>query len=655
MLLIDFEKAFDTVAWSFIQKTFEFYNFKCDIINWIKAFYRNIKSTVIVNNEPTHWFPIERGCRQGDPISPYIFLLCGEILAHMIRQNDEIKGYNLLSKEIKISQYADDTTLFMDGTPECFDICVHTVLEYAKYSGLAMNFDKTKVVWFGSNTTEQITYLPEFKFEWNPKKFNILGVEFTTDLQHITENNIEKKLIDIQKEINCWSRRDITPLGKVTVIKSMLLSKIVHILIALPSPSENMFKRINKMFFDFLWDGKPDKIKRKIAKNKIEKGGIAMVDIQAFDKALKLTWIRRFLNGDSKWKYVITEIYPKLNNIMKYGDNYIFQLKNDIDNPFWSALMQYLFEFHKKFVPSCLEEFCVTSFLYNDKIKIDKRVITNTTFERRDIFLIKHLMENDTFMSYNEFSMKYDIQINQLTYISIIRAIRMSLNFNDLEKQGCKIQKQLPFHHIMKAKKGASNIYDAFIESKIECKGSKKWAEAVGLSEEDWLRGFSVLKFTTKDTKLRWFQFRILHSILTTNRSASKFIEGQTDLCTFCNNYTETIKHLFWDCENVKTFWNDLTNSMNNRCKHSHQFRVDEKLVLFGQSEYLYTDEICNLIILLSKLYIYRSKVNGSALSLRCFIRELFTRYNSEKIISNNNQQFINKWSNYLDLFKSLI
>ena len=380
-----------------------------------------------------------------------------------------------------------------------------------------------------------------------------------------------------------------------------------------------------------------------------------MIDIEAFDKALKLTWIRRFFKGGSKWKYVITEIYPKLNNIMKYGNNYVFQLKNDIDNPFWSALMQYLFEFHKKFVPSCLEEFYVTSFLYNDKIKIDRRVITNKTLERRDIFLIKHLMENDQFMSYNQFSMKYDLQINQLTYISIIRAIKLSLDFNDLEKQDCRIEQQLPFHHIMKAKRGASNIYEIFIENKIESKGSKKWAEAVGLSEEDWISGFSFLKFTTKDTKLRWFQLRILHSILTTNRSASKFIEGQTDLCTFCNNHSETIKHLFWDCENVKIFWLELTNMINNRCKHSHQFKVNVKLVLFGQSEYLYTDEVCNLIILLAKLYIYRSKVNNSALSLRCFIRELFARYNAEKNICNSSQQFINNWSNYLDLFKSLI
>ena len=140
LLLIDFEKAFDSVAWSFIKKSLIFYNFKSDIIAWIGTFYKGIKSSVIVNNTPTPWFPIERGCRQGDPISPYIFLLCGEILAHMIRQNGNIKGFSVHDKEIKLTQFADDTSLLLDGSLKSFEACVHTILEYAKYSGLGHEF-----------------------------------------------------------------------------------------------------------------------------------------------------------------------------------------------------------------------------------------------------------------------------------------------------------------------------------------------------------------------------------------------------------------------------------------------------------------------------------------------------------------------------------
>ena len=97
--MIDFEKAFDSVAWSFIKKSLLYFNFKNDIVKWVETFYKDIKSTVIVNNTPSSWFPIERGCRQGDPISPYIFLICSEVLACMIRQNPKIKGYVIFNKE----------------------------------------------------------------------------------------------------------------------------------------------------------------------------------------------------------------------------------------------------------------------------------------------------------------------------------------------------------------------------------------------------------------------------------------------------------------------------------------------------------------------------------------------------------------------------
>ena len=381
--MIDFEKAFDSVAWSFIEKSFKFYNFNNEIIQWIKTFYNGIKSTVIVNKSPTAWFPIERGCRQGDPISPYIFLLCAEILAHMIRQNKKIKGYNMLGVEINLSQFADDTPLFLDGSRESFEVCVHTVLEYAKYSGLAMNFDKTKVVWFGCETPPNIIYLPHLPFEWNPPCFSVLGVDFTITLNNITDNNITKKLFEMQKEINLWSHRDLTPFGKVTVIKTLILSKIVHLLIALPSPSVKLLNEINSMLYNFLWDGKPDKMKRSIAKLSFLQGGISMVDIRLFDKSLKLTWIRKLLTGSTKWKTLIETIYPELTGISKYGNQYVKNTAVKITNPFWKNVLTYFSEFSDKYTFSSLPEVEACSFLFNSNIPSRQNDVGLTSLDVR--------------------------------------------------------------------------------------------------------------------------------------------------------------------------------------------------------------------------------------------------------------------------------
>ena len=118
LLNIDFEKAFDSVDWKFMFKVLKAFGFKQDICRWIETFYTNIKSTVIVNGQPSKWFPICRGCRQGDPISPYLFILCVEILGIMIRENKRIKGIFVNNVEHKLSQYADDTEFLLAGDRE---------------------------------------------------------------------------------------------------------------------------------------------------------------------------------------------------------------------------------------------------------------------------------------------------------------------------------------------------------------------------------------------------------------------------------------------------------------------------------------------------------------------------------------------------------
>ena len=75
LLCLDFEKAFDSVDWRFMFKVLHAFGFGPDISQWIFTFYRHIKSSVAVNVQLSEWFPIQRGCRQGDPISPYLFIL----------------------------------------------------------------------------------------------------------------------------------------------------------------------------------------------------------------------------------------------------------------------------------------------------------------------------------------------------------------------------------------------------------------------------------------------------------------------------------------------------------------------------------------------------------------------------------------------------
>lgn len=129
---------------------------------------------MIQNGIISEYFYPERGCRQDDPISPYLFLLCAEILGILIRNEKDIKVINIDGEEYKISQYADDTSIIMDGTPQSYD-GIHRVLDFfAQVSGLKINFTKTKMVWIGSKTfSKDVFHHSRWKLSWNNLNFEL--------------------------------------------------------------------------------------------------------------------------------------------------------------------------------------------------------------------------------------------------------------------------------------------------------------------------------------------------------------------------------------------------------------------------------------------------------------------------------------------------
>ena len=89
LLFLDFEKAFDTVVWPFLQNTFRHYNFSPEAINWIQLFCHNIESCILNSGWSSNLFKLERGVRQGYPLSPYLFILCVEVNAEEIMQKKQ--------------------------------------------------------------------------------------------------------------------------------------------------------------------------------------------------------------------------------------------------------------------------------------------------------------------------------------------------------------------------------------------------------------------------------------------------------------------------------------------------------------------------------------------------------------------------------------
>ena len=140
----------------------------------------------------TEYFILQRGCRQGDPISPYIFILCAEVLSHMIRKDNLIKGILIQNKEYKLSQYADDTQIFLDGSELSLRKTLAKLKSFHSFSGLQINVEKTRAIWIGSMNKSNRKMCEDYKLDWNQGPFKILGVTFErfstygTITQHIS-------------------------------------------------------------------------------------------------------------------------------------------------------------------------------------------------------------------------------------------------------------------------------------------------------------------------------------------------------------------------------------------------------------------------------------------------------------------------------------
>ena len=259
LLFVDFEKAFDTIEWAFIEKTFHHFGFGSSFIKWINLFYCDIQSCVINNGWSTGFFELGRGVRQGCPLSPYIFILCAEVLATTIRKDNEVKGITVGSTECKLSQYADDTTLILDGNQNSLQRSFYILEKFGEVSGLRVNCEKTEALWIGSKKGSNQISCSDKNLKWADSKVRALGVWFCINYEESKKLNYEEKVHKVGEILNNWGNKRLTLIGKIAVIKALAASQLVYVMSSTTSCSKSL-KEINDLLFKFLWDYKGAKL-----------------------------------------------------------------------------------------------------------------------------------------------------------------------------------------------------------------------------------------------------------------------------------------------------------------------------------------------------------------------------------------------------------
>ena len=204
-ILLDFEKAFDTIQWIYLQKCLEVFNFGPQLRQWIRVFYSNTSSCVPNNGFASEHFSLSRGVRQGCPLSGLLFIIGIEILGNAIRNSDNIEGIGIEpGKPIKLTQYADDTTVIVKDALSTYNLS-DLLSQFEKCSGLRINQSKSEFVWLGSSRFRKDKIL---NLRLSEEPILVLGVYFSYDEELAEQKNFFDKLGLQKKTLNIWSSRD---------------------------------------------------------------------------------------------------------------------------------------------------------------------------------------------------------------------------------------------------------------------------------------------------------------------------------------------------------------------------------------------------------------------------------------------------------------
>ena len=264
--------------------------------------YKNVSSCVMNNGFTTAPFSLGRGVRQGDPLSPYLFIIALETLAIQIRSDSKIQGFKIGEEIVKLSLFADDMTCFLRDRNE-YTVLLRILENFGNQSGLQVNHEKTEILALGNSTIKQVDFAKHNVCEI----IKILGVHFGYDLKQRDTLNYRQTLKDIKKSINMWKWRGLSLIGRIQIIKTFAIPKLMY-RASVITISKELIKEANSIFYSFIWNGK-DKVKRHALLSDFKKGGLKMLDIESMIKAKRVICLKKFTEDyQSPWKAIFAKL-----------------------------------------------------------------------------------------------------------------------------------------------------------------------------------------------------------------------------------------------------------------------------------------------------------------------------------------------------------
>ena len=612
LLSVDFEKAFDSVSWKFLAKCLEAFNFGPKFRSYVQTLYHDISATVLNNGHTSQWFRLERGVRQGCPLSPYLFILLAETLSCKIRENEAIKGISLNDCEIKITQMADDTTCFVKDKISLKNL-IDVFKNFEICSGLKINLDKTKAKALGP---EPEPSNKPFSLDWVSDPIHTLGVTLSGNQEDHYILNFKKRLKNMKNLLSTWKCRSLSIKGKITVINTLAISPLLYLANVIYVPPQ-VIAEVKDIIVDFLWDGKPPKIAYNVLIQSIKKGGVKLIDFESKVNALKIGYVKRLLdNSLGKWKSAAAYFY-KTNNIKMYFQSNHAAYK-EINHKFYSDIHNFWSELQTIENPTNIV--IQNQTIWNNRyITIENVPYEWASWQTKGIQYVSDILNaNGDFLSHNEISEKFGVRCHFLQALQIRQSLPLEWR-RVIRTEYSHKPVRAPFIHsngtLLPLNKCTTRfIYECYVQTKYVTPTSVlKWKtlhEDFDMSEEEWTDVFLRPYICLRETKLQSFQYKIIHRIINCNKKLFDMRIKNSPLCTYCDQ-TDDIGNFFFLCKDVYEFWREICTWWNTLDYDGVDFPAypNVKTIIFGSQDVTEGVAVLNFCIFHIKYYIYRQRL----------------------------------------------
>jgi ribonuclease HI len=307
IIALDQEKAYDKILHPYLWEVLRKFGFPEEFIRIIQTLYDNAETTVMINGEMSLPFVIYRGVRQGDALSCLLFDIAIEPLAAAIRNSADITGILIpgTKKHLKVKLFADDTTVFLSETDSVST--VQTLLgEWCEVSGAKFNIEKTEVIPLGNLTqrnafresrklNDENEALPaNIRIAKDGEPVRILGAWIGNEIdQAVTWAPI---LENVCKRLKKWGAARHSLEGRRLIIQ-MQVAGVTQYLTKVQGMPKDIEAELNKQARKFMWNyEKTDTVNQAQMYAPHKRGGKKLLDIEARNKAIHLTWLQAYLN-----------------------------------------------------------------------------------------------------------------------------------------------------------------------------------------------------------------------------------------------------------------------------------------------------------------------------------------------------------------------